>query len=98
MSLTEENTQVIHLVQAMVGGVTANLRRVTLEVPRPGAVHLRFVLERDDPDDREEIEDIVFEYEALQRTGIELDVDVIIDGRPVAELGLPGRVVFGRRE
>lgn len=98
MSLAEENTQVLNLVQAMIGGVSANLRRVTLEVPKSGAVHLRFILERDDPDDREEIGDVGFEFEALQMTGIELDVDVIVDGRPIANLDLPGRVVFARKE
>lgn len=98
MSLSEENIQVLNLVQAMIGAVSPNLRRVTLEVPRPGAVHLRFVLERDDSDDREEIEDIGFEFEALQTTGIELEMDIIVDGRSIGELRVPGRVVFGRKE
>jgi hypothetical protein len=97
-SVQEENTQVLNLVQAMVGAVSANLRRATLEVPARGAVRLRFVLERDDPADREEIEDIAFEFEALQTTAIELDVEVIVDARPIAELSLTGRVVFGRKE
>lgn len=78
--------------------MTSNLRWVTLEVPKPGAVRLRFVLEHDDPEDREEIEDIGFEFEALQTSGIELDVDIIVDSGPIAELGIPGRVVFGRKE
>ncbi|KIG16804.1 hypothetical protein DB30_04148 [Enhygromyxa salina] len=60
-------------------------------------MHLRFVIERDSSDDREEIEDITFEFEALQVQGIDLDVDVIVDDGPIAEIGLPGRVVFGRK-
>jgi hypothetical protein len=98
MSLTEENLQVLNLVQAMVGAVTPNFRRVTLELTSPGTVCLRFVLERDDPDDREELEDIAFEFEALQTRGVELDMKVIVDARPIQEINLPGRVVFGRKE
>ncbi|MEM9462404.1 MAG: hypothetical protein AAGF11_50110, partial [Myxococcota bacterium] len=98
MSLSEENIQVLNLVQAMIGAVSPNLRRVTLEVPRPSAVHLRFVLERDDADDREEIEDIGFKFEALQTTGIELEIDTIVDGTSIGEFRVPGRAVFGRKE
>lgn len=58
----------------------------------------QLVLERDDPDDREEVDDIAFEFEALQTQGIELDVNVIVDARPLHELDLPGRVVFSRKE
>lgn len=98
MSLSEENTQVLNLVQAMVGAVSSNLRRVTLEVPSSGAVRLTFVVERDDPEDREEIQDIAFEFEALQTQGIDLDVVVIVDDRPSSEMRIPGRVVFARKE
>lgn len=98
MSLTEENLQVLNLVQAMIGAITPNFRRVTLELISPGSVCLRFLFERDDPDDREELEDIAFEFEALQSHGIELDVKVIVDARPVHEINLPGRIVFGRKE
>lgn len=98
MSLAEENTQVLNLVQAMIGAVSSNLRRVTLQVPRPGAVRLTFVVERDDPEDREEIHDIAFEFEALQTEGVDLDVVITVDDRPSSELRLPGRLVFARKE
>ncbi|WP_211241466.1 hypothetical protein [Cystobacter fuscus] len=96
--MTDENSQVLNLMQAMIGAITPNFRRVTLELLSPRTVCLRFILERDDPDDREELDDIAFEFEALQTHGIELDVKVIVDARPIAELDLPGRVVFGRKE
>jgi hypothetical protein len=82
----------------MVGAISSNLRRVTLQVPRPGAVCLRFVIERDVPADREEIEDIAFEFEALQTQGIDLEVLVTVDDRPSSELRIPGRLVFARKE
>jgi hypothetical protein len=56
------------------------------------------VLECEDPADHEESEDICFEFETLQTEPIDLDVHVTVDSRPIAELGLPGRVVFGRKE
>jgi hypothetical protein len=98
MSLSEENTQVLNLVQAMIGSVSTNIRRVTLAVPAPGAVCLIFVLERDAPEDREEIEDIAFEFEALQTRGIQLEVVILVDSGPITDIVLPGRVVFGRKE
>ena len=98
MSLEEENTQVLNLVQAMLGAVSSNLRRVALQVPKPGAVRLTFIIERDDPQDREEIQDIAFEFEALQTEGVDLDVDIGVDDRPNSELRLPGRLVFARKE
>jgi hypothetical protein len=98
MSLVEENTQVLNLVQAMIGAVSPNFRRVTLEVSKPRVVHLRFLLEQDEFDDRDEIEDIGLTFEALQSSGIELYIDIIVDRRPLAELGMRGRVVFGRKE
>ena len=98
MTTSAENTQVLNLVQAMVGSITPNLRRVTLEVGAPDFVKIRFVLEREDPVDREELEDIVFEFEALQEGNVEVDMDVIVDARPIHEMDLPGRVVFGRKE
>ncbi|OJT26235.1 hypothetical protein BO221_07965 [Archangium sp. Cb G35] len=82
----------------MIGAITPNFRRVTLALTSHNAVCLRFVLERDDPNDREEVDDIAFEFQALQTQGIELDVKVIVDARPIHELALPGRLVFGRKE
>ncbi|MFO0553346.1 MAG: hypothetical protein U0271_33490 [Polyangiaceae bacterium] len=98
MSLAEENAQVLSLVQAMIGAISPNMRRVTLVVPAPRAVRLTFVLERDDPQDREEIDDIVAEFEGLQPGGIELAKNVIISSDPGIFATLEGRTVFGRKE
>ena len=97
MNLEQENAQVLNLVQAMAGFVTPNFRIVTIEVTRKGVV-LRFLFERDDPQDREEIEDIVFEFEALQMTGVRTRVDILVDNRSIHEIEVPGRIVYGRKE
>ena len=93
-----EALQVLRLAQALVGAVSPNLRRVSLEQRDPGEVGLHFLLEQDSEDDREEIEDVVFEFEAMQDSDIVIDVKVTVDAGPLERIHLPGRVVFGRKE
>lgn len=97
-NIEEENTQVLNLIQAMIGAVSPNLRRVTLEVFKPLDIRIWFLLEQDLADDREEIDDIGFEFEALQESGIKLDIEIIVDNYPISHLEIPGRTVFGRKE
>ena len=96
-SREEENRLVLDLVQAMIGAISDTFRRVTIEVGKE-RVLLRFLLEREDDIAREEIDDIAFEFEALQERDLNTEVVVMVDARPMADLALPGRVVFGRRE
>ncbi len=98
MGLYEENSQVLNLIQALVGAISPNFRLITLELTGPREVCLRFVLERDDRDDREEIDDITFEFEALQDTLVDVRVDVMSDTRSFHEMDIPGRIVYGRKE
>lgn len=98
MNITDEDVQVLHLVQAMIGTVTRNLRRVTLEVFDGSKIILHFLLEQDDPIDRQEIDDIAFEFEALQNQSVELETEILVDQRPIEQIFQPGRIIFGRRE
>jgi len=93
-----ETIQVLHLMQALIGAVSWNFRRVTLELTSDGGVRLRFLLERECAEDRDEIDDVVFEFEALQSARNEVDVEVLVDDRPIQDIVLPGRVIYGRRE
>jgi hypothetical protein len=95
--LARENTQVLNLVHALIGGVMPNMRAVSLECWLDG-VRLHFLLEREDASDREEIEDIAFEFEALQSRGIDLEVAIIVSAERSAIGRMPGRRVFGRKE
>ena len=95
--LLRENTQVLYLVQAMIGSVTPNMRGVSL-VSRPEGVHLYFLLEHDDEGDREEIDDIVCELEALPGASIDVDVTVRVSPDDSAFHQLLGRRVYGRKE
>ena len=92
-----ENAQVVNLVQAMLGLVSPALRLVTLEVAPGGIVTIRLLLEHDEPDDIEDIEDIIFEFEALQ-SGPVVKSQILFDSRPISEIGFPGRMVYCRKE
>ena len=93
-----ENQQVLALVQAMLGAISSNVRAVSLECVN-GAVHLYFVLEQDRAEDREEMEDIADEFEALQEGPIEIETHVFISSErwPRGVGSLRGRPVYVRR-
>ncbi len=78
-----------------MGAVSPNVRRVSFD--RDGeAVVIRVLLERDDSDDREEIADVGFEFEALREVGIGIRLDVICGARPFGQLEMPDWAVDGR--
>jgi hypothetical protein len=95
--LERENAQVLNLVQAMLGGVSSNLRGVSIECWDAG-VRLHFLLEYDSEEEREECDDIAFEFEALQSIGLNVEVRVVVSMDRWAQSRLPGRRVFGRKE
>ena len=100
MSDNRENTQALSLVQALLGNITANLRAVSFECSVVGVV-LYFLLEHESLEDREEIEDTVFEFEALQPSGSKIEVIATVDPRPLPTLRngiVLGRLVFARKE
>jgi len=97
--MNEENTQVLNLVQAMLGSITPNFRYVFLKCT-PTGVLLHFLLEHENLEDREEIDEIVFEFEALQLQFIDVEVVVSVDKRALGDLNIPipDRTVYGRKE
>ena len=95
--LERENAQVLNLVQAMIGGITHNMRGVSLVCSTEG-LHLYFLLANDDENDREEIDDIVFELQALQQGLIDIDATVIVSADDSAFGLLQGRRIYGRKE
>src|SRR4051794_18992867 len=97
LELEIENAQVLNLVQAMIGLVPTNLRAASLACA-PGRVQLYFVLASDDVHDREAIDDIGFEFEALQERLVPVAVSVLVSAAADAVGGMPGRRVFGRLE
>ena len=92
-----ENLHVVNLVQALIGSITANMRGISLEC-LPDGVRFHFVLERDDAADREEIDDVAFEFEALLEGPARVDVIVSVSADEAWYDVLPGRRVYGRKE
>jgi hypothetical protein len=100
METLNENIQFVNLAQALLGAITPNFRVVTFEC-KNDKISIWFLLAEDDPSDREEIEDIVVEFEALQTSGVDLSFSIIISQEPLMVLRkseLPGRMVFARKE
>lgn len=92
-----ENGIVIDLVTAMLGSISNNFRRVSVKVVEDG-IRLEFVLQEESEEDREEISDIEFEFEALQETSIKVDIDVLVTTEDLGTLHRFGRAIFVRRE
>lgn len=94
--LARENRHVLDLVQALLGSISPNMRAVSLELLDDG-VRIHVCLAQEDPDDREEIAEIAFEFEALQDRDITIETVTVV-GDLAAASGLPGRQVYGRKE
>ena len=96
--LAFENASVLDLVQALIGCVSANLRAVTIEVVQE-RVRLHFLLAEESTTNREEFDNIIFEFEASQEClNVVADVRVLVSPEAVALTLLPGRRIFGRKE
>ncbi len=80
MTSQSENALVVSLVQALLGAISGNVRAIGLVASNAG-VTLRYLLADDRDEDREEIEDVAFEFESLQPRGIEIQTEVLVDAR-----------------
>lgn len=91
------NQMSMNLVQAMIGAISANFRQVSLnQIDQQW--QLEFVLDKDLNIDREEIEDIGAEFEALQEGNINYKVIIYVSSDDLVFPEFPGRVLFRRRE
>lgn len=95
-TLEEENRQVLNIIQSHLGASSPNFRAVSITVENEITLH--FLLEKDNEEDREEIEDVEFEFLALQDRVVTVTTEVVVSNKPLTENQLPGRKVFLRRE
>jgi hypothetical protein len=96
-NLQEWNFQAVLVMQAMLGMPSPNFRRVTLG--HDGTQWLiGFVLEREDAEDREEIEDFETEWDALQSGPEPREVRTVVDSGPLPLTAWPTRALYQRRE
>jgi hypothetical protein len=99
VNLEYENQQALTLMQALLGVISPNFRSVSFECNGEN-VQIYVILEHEDTEDREEIFDLVSEFEALKQKNIPVKVETIISDVPwkngVCEI--PGRPVYVRRK
>lgn len=96
-SVAEWNFQCVAVMQALAGAISPNFRRVTLDFDG-GEWVISFVLEQEDALDREEIEDFVDEWEALQSGPVPVAVHTWIDSGVLPLRSGQTRTIFRRRE
>jgi hypothetical protein len=92
----DENRLVVNLVHAMLCSVTSNLRAVFLHQVKE-AISLTFVLAEESDQDRQEIDEIVFELQALE-PDLVIAVSISVSGTPIENLPSLGRLIFARKE
>lgn len=92
------NEQIVKLMQAMLGAISPNFRMITVENEQDVFV-LRFYLEEQNSEDFKEIDEIVFEFVALQDNGkFECKQEIIVINDRLDWPKFPTRVVYRRRE
>lgn len=96
VSSEEWQEMMLSLVQAMLGAVSCNFRMVSIS--HDDTWVFSFFLERESPEDREEIDDILCEVEALQESEIEYRVNVFVGEGYIPWPKLPERVIYKRKE
>ena len=96
-NLDEWNRQYIAFAQALLGVISQNFRMVWLDYGDESWL-MHFVLESDDKIDREEIDEAVTQFEALQDRAIACKADVVVDPGSLDWPSPPARVIFCRRE
>jgi hypothetical protein len=97
--LARENDMTLALVQALLGVPSPNFRAVTIET-RPTEILIRVYLESESTIDREEVDDLLTEFEALHTEPINTEIEVIVSSRswPTGVNSLAGRPVYARRD
>lgn len=96
-NISELQKQGLRVMQALWGVVSPNFRMVSVSIQK--AVVVDIVLEKDVVEDREEIEDMKSEFEALQPRATDFEIRVTIQNEE--ELlwpSEPSMVVYRRRE
>lgn len=105
MTLDEENKIVIMLMQALLGSVSPNFRMVSISFNSP-VWKLQFVLEEENEVDREEIEDIIAEFEVfmmdinpeMKAGGKRFETETVISKEKNLRIEPATRKVYRRRE
>ncbi|MCX7358246.1 MAG: hypothetical protein NT015_08910 [Alphaproteobacteria bacterium] len=96
--LSRQNMAVVMLGQALLGAITPNFRMVAINLKHE-PWQVRFVLESDDVEDREEIGEVedCFENYVVDMGRPDFRFEVVIDDREFPSPKYPWLVVFLRK-
>ena len=97
MTLDEKNKITVMLMQALQGAISANFRMVAISLENP-IWKLQFVLAEENAIDREEIEDIITEFDALLGRFVKYAVETLISKDKLLATEPATRIVFLHRE
>ena len=103
MDLEYENVHVLMLMQALLGKVTENIRNVSIDFA-PNVININVLLEKDLEKTREDVDDILFAFEANRLRDYTVDLlvkvtaNIVIDTREYYNINFPGRMVYSRKE
>lgn len=90
--LHEMNVMHVNLNQATLG-LNDNFRMVAFT--RESDVWMfKFYLDHENEDDREEVEDILTQIEAIEGSHFKAEVEIIVGNEPITRPKPPARVVF----
>lgn len=93
-----EGGEVLCLVVSMLGAITPSFRAVSLRCT-PEAVSVFFVLSSEDIESREEIEEIMCDFESFHDGRLDINSVVLVDSStPITELDVGRRLVYHRKE
>jgi hypothetical protein len=97
--LNRQNMVIAMLTQALLGSITPNFRRISIN-PKLEPWPIEIILERDDQLDREEISDIEAEFESLLSAigNPAFDVQVTVSDENIQWRQYPWIPVFARKE
>ncbi|GEM_PF-6754368 len=87
---------VFRLMQALLGVISPNFRMVYISNTQK--VCITVILEKESAEDREEIQDMATEFEALQPKSIDYDIVIKVDSRDINWPDDESIVVYKRRE
>jgi len=101
-TLQEIDNQVLLLLQSTIGAITPNFRMITLSFDDPSWI-IEFYFEKEDPDDLDEVDEILGQYGAYQNNELEYKHHLHFGTAPIYIKNIYGndkslRIVYKRKE
>ncbi len=91
------NFTLLSIMQSLLGAISPNFRMIELG-EFEGKWIIKFILEKESDEDRDEIKNIIDQFEALQSCVVEYQTEIIIENGAIAWPPAPSRVIYKRKE